>query len=306
MWQVFKNIGFFVVVIIITAGLYWGVYMDKESKQDTLNYALQLLGNDLMAKIPDSPQKAPVVQMFDDILKKTRNREIEQEQVEYLAANLLNIQNVDTTFTPEQVEAILRISLNSPLKIERPAEVTTECNEKSTRPERVVIVEKIADPSSLPDWEQLGERIRQMYDFNEKIRSQFDHQDELREKIYFRVERDLLLSIDLNLKDRLIDKKFKQLAEEMKLLEKEHAILWEENIQCEIEQEQQALKLELEELKQLQEMKHLQNLQQLEVLKNLEVLKTLDALKYLPVIDSDSINKIVKESLKDAGVDVKE
>ena len=57
MWKAFKNMWILLLVLIVSTGIYWLVYMDKESKGDALEYALLLLGNDLMAKVPDTPEK---------------------------------------------------------------------------------------------------------------------------------------------------------------------------------------------------------------------------------------------------------
>ena len=36
MSKVFKNIGFFFVVIIVSAGFYWLLFLDKQAKQDSV------------------------------------------------------------------------------------------------------------------------------------------------------------------------------------------------------------------------------------------------------------------------------
>jgi len=44
MSKALKNIGFFLVTIALTAAIFWLVFVDKESKQDVLEYSLGLLG----------------------------------------------------------------------------------------------------------------------------------------------------------------------------------------------------------------------------------------------------------------------
>ncbi len=42
MWKSLKKFGFFLVVLIITLGIFGIIFLDKESKQDVLEYALKL------------------------------------------------------------------------------------------------------------------------------------------------------------------------------------------------------------------------------------------------------------------------
>ena len=53
MRKALKNIGFFFLALIITAGIYLVVYLDKEAKQDILGYSLSMIGSEFMAMIPD-------------------------------------------------------------------------------------------------------------------------------------------------------------------------------------------------------------------------------------------------------------
>ena len=290
MWNVLKKIGFSLVVLILTTAIFWLVFLDKQSKHDVLEYSLSLLGDDLMAMVPEAADKKPVQELYDRFLQKTRQGKVEPKQVEYVAANIMNLSNAETEITPEQAEAILQLSLSSPVRIERIVDDS---------------LESIMEPYfSSEQRKSLGERIKTIYEFNNDMKGYMEdytaNQEKRQGQIKYRIEGDLKIAIDNDLKEEFDRKKFKRMAKELKQLEKERIVEWKENFAEELEQEMENLRLELESLKELTELSQLEALKQLE---SLESLKSLEMLEFIPVINADSIHAIVEQSLKAAGLD---
>jgi len=76
MVDAFKRIGFFLATIIITAGIVWLVFLDKDSQKDVLDYSLNLLGKKLLAMVPDDEEKAQVQKVYDDFVTQAKQQEV--------------------------------------------------------------------------------------------------------------------------------------------------------------------------------------------------------------------------------------
>ena len=294
MWNALQKIGFFLVVLILTAAIFWLFFLDKQSKQNVLEYSLSLLGDDLMAMVPEGADKKPVQELYDSFLQKTKQGKVEPKQVEYVAANIMNLSNAETEITPEQAEAILQLSLSSPERIERIGEETHEPLTEEPH-------------FSSEERKSLGERLKTLHEFNsemkEAMRDYAPKQEKRQRQIHYRIEGDLKIAMDKNLKAEFDRDEFKQMAKELKQLEKERIFEWKENFTEELEQEMESLRLELESLKELTELSQLEALKDLESLESLKSLEKLESLEFMPVIDADSIRAIVEQSLKAAGLD---
>lgn len=294
MGNALKKIGFFLVVLIITAAIFWLVFLDKQSKQDVLEYSLSLLGDDLMAMVPEGEGKKPVQELYDRFLQKAKQGKVEPKQVEYVAANIMNLSNAETEITPEQAEAILQLSLSSPERIER---IGADKHE--------TIIEEPYFSSE--ERKSLGKRLKTLHEFNSDMKSYMKDytakQEKRQRQIHYRIEQDLKIAMDTDLKAEFDRKKFKRMAKELKQLEKEKILEWKENFAEELEQEMENLRRELESLKELTQLSQLEALKELESLESLKSLEQLEVLEFMPVIDADSIRAIVEQSLKAAGLD---
>ncbi len=295
MGKAFKNIGFFLVTIMLTAVIFWLIFLDKESKGNVLDYSLNLVGDKLLAMVPEGEQKGSVKQMYDDFIKKAKAEQVAPEQVEYVAANIMNLSNLDTTLTPEQAEAVLKYSLEAPVKLER---VNPESIRIAIDIKRVQAVEE--DAISREQLENVGIRIRKLNELNEELRKAMkEKSEEMREKhlqLHYRIDDGLKMAIDPQFKIYLDKEKYRELSDKIRQLEREEMLEWREDFRKEMEKMR-------EELKELEELKKFKGLEKLEALKALEGLKALNGLEFVPpVINADSIKAVVKRSLEEAKI----
>ena len=215
MLNAFKKLGFFAIVLILTAAIFLLVFLDKKSKQDVLEYSLSLLGNDLLAMVPEGEGKKPVQELYDMFLQKASQGKVEPKQVEYVAANIMNLSNTESEITPEQAEAILKLSLSSPERIERTGEDKSE----------PIMEESFFSPKKA---KSLGERLNKLHKFNNEMKKTMkDHvskQGKRQQQLHYRIEQDLTIAMDTNLKAEFNREEFKRMMKELKQLEKERLL----------------------------------------------------------------------------------
>ena len=305
MMKALKKIGFFLVTVALTLFIFWLLFLDKESKSNVLEYSLNLLGDKLMAMVPDGEDKAAVKSIYDKFVKQAEAKEVAPEQVEQVAANIFNLSNLDRKLTPEQVEAVMAYSLEMPSILDRPEEKAGEL--PSTPQEKFVEPRKDARFSKKmvhENWMKLGQRIKELNEFDDEMKKAM-RQDE-REKqllLHYRIEPGLKVILDPEVRLKLEQMKNQQLAREMSKMEEKRLLEWRQNFQDEMEN----MKKELSKIQELPELEHLKNLDQFKELKalgSLEALKTLQGLEFVPpVVNVDSIQALVNRSLLEAGID---
>ena len=76
MSKAFKNMGFVLLILILTAGFYWLIFMDRATKQGTIEFTMDLLGKKLLAMIPDDSAKTPVEAMYETFLEQAEQKKI--------------------------------------------------------------------------------------------------------------------------------------------------------------------------------------------------------------------------------------
>ena len=312
-----KSIGFVVIVLIISAGFYWLIFMDKKQKEDSLEFAMNLLGDKLLAMIPEETNKKPVEKLFEDFSKRAANREISPERIEYVAASIFNLSHNESELTPEEAEALLSYSFSAPLNNDSTTHYeemmsSSDSNMKGmmSRPPRPPRPPKLERPVSPEKWKKVVRRIKQVHQFDREmqhaLKESLREQQHLQDEIRYRIDKDLKIELDAKMRELIDEKELKQLASEMRQLEREHMLEWRENFGQEFRHEMMELKHELrqlDKLKELELLRHHPDFERLKSLESLEQLKSLEKLKHIPVVDPDSIERIVRESLKAAGLD---
>ena len=308
MMDALKKIGLFLVTIALTLFIFWLVFLDKESKSDVLEYSLNLLGDKLMAMVPENSDKSSVKNLYDSFVKQAKAKEVAPEQVEYVAANIFNLSNLDTTLTPAQAKAILKYSLAAPMKLERLSNRPETSVVPSSEKASVSLVEAPDSPKSFPQqkWDDLGIRIQELNKMNDKLKyAMREHAHEMREKhlqMHYRIDKGLRVTIDPQLKEKFRHKKYRRLSRELRKMEDKELVEWRKNFKKEMEHMRYELQ-GLRKLKKLEGLENLKGLQELKALGSLEALKALEGLEFVPlVINADSIQAIVNKSLEEAGI----
>ena len=299
MWNAFRKIGIILFVLMISAGIYLVFYAEKEVREDVLEYSLNLMGDKLFAMVPEGPEKTKLNELYNDFKQRAVEGEVAPEQIEHVAANILNVSNSDSTLTPQQAEVVLLSALMAPKPPIPPIPQVLPVPEEPAVPEV---------PHEVERWEGLGERIKTMFEFNENMRRTMKEHAikhrELARQIHYQVKDGLQLALDARLRARFKGREFRRLARELRHLEKERLLEFRQNLAEELEKEMEEVHKELESLHE--SLEELKKEQAYEALKSLESLKRLEHLKDMSVVDPDSIRKVVEESLREAGIHPRE
>ncbi len=307
MGKALKSIGIFLVSIILSGFIFWLVFLDKRSQDEVLEFSLNLLGDKLMAMVPDDSEKSAVKNLYDNFVQQAKAQQVAPEQVESVAATILNLSNLDTTLSSQQAETVLNYSLEVPLKVERLRERDSlrfaEADSVQSQPAR----HKRDAAGDYDRWDGLGVRLNEFYVLNNELQKALEETAQtLREKhvqMRFCIDNGLQVKLDQQVKAQLEQKQLVDLSKKLQRLEEKELLVWRKDLQLEMDK----LAQELETLKNLEDLKKLEQLEQLGVLQSLDGLKVLDKLDFLPpAVKADSIEILVKRKLQEAGVPVDE
>ena len=160
MWESFRKIGFVLAALIISVAIYLTFYAEEEVKQNVLEYSLDLMGEKLLALVPDGTEKNKLTELYQDFKERASKGNVAPQQIESMAANILNTSNTETELTPQQAEGILRSALLAPTPIPEFPYIEPGSEEE---PPQLASVPK---PERL---QFVGKRVKTMFELNEKV-----------------------------------------------------------------------------------------------------------------------------------------
>lgn len=102
-----------IFVLSISSGIFFLLLKDQNVRDDILKTTLEMFGEELLAMVPDSPQKKSLAAKYQDFIKKAENNEIPQEEVERVIATTLNIQNAKAELNASEALALLDVKVDS-------------------------------------------------------------------------------------------------------------------------------------------------------------------------------------------------
>ncbi|MCH8874135.1 hypothetical protein IH824_15425, partial [candidate division KSB1 bacterium] len=114
MRESFRKIGFVLAALVISVAVYLTFYAEEEVKQSVLEYSLDLMGEKLLALVPDGTEKNKLNELYQSFKERATKGNVAPQQIESMAANILNTSNAETELTPQQAEGILRSAMLAP------------------------------------------------------------------------------------------------------------------------------------------------------------------------------------------------
>jgi hypothetical protein len=105
-----KKIFFALFILLISAVIFVFLVQDREVKQDILRTTLNLFGDELLAMVPDGEQKTMLEKRYQEFLTRAEKDEVADEEIERVAATILNLTNRDTVISAETAMTVLGIS----------------------------------------------------------------------------------------------------------------------------------------------------------------------------------------------------
>ena len=186
-----RDISFSIVVVFLVAiGVYW--FMEQLEK-DYLDQYISILGEKLTSMVRDSSEKTAVKELFDQFRSDVGNDQVSPEQVEQVAADILNIDNLTDSISFLEARAILE-------------------------PLPPMPVEKGSVKEYGKAWRDLEQRLERVYRFEERAKFIPD--------LNYQVDRQLKIIIDERSRDLIAKSEHKHIVLELKELEKEKSLIW--------------------------------------------------------------------------------
>jgi len=300
--KVFKNLAVLVGVLVLSTAIYLLVSENRQLKQDVLERSLSLLGEQLLALIPQGQARETVAVKWQGLVEGVNKGEIAPEQVERVAVGILNASNLDKQISGEEAEIIINMAfVPSPMdgfeQMPPLPPPTIKISRHNPPPE--VQHQKLAE---------LGKKLETICAFNKKIKNSCA-QDPAKQKVFvqnlrYELEDGIRLKADLQLKQSLDSENFKLWSQEMKRLEEEKLLDWRQNFALNLANEHQSIKVQIDSLRAVIEMQNAQKVEKQLTLVQVEVekmkaLQTLERLQHWQMVEPAALEKMVHEHLNE-------
>ncbi len=280
------------IVVVIVLGVV-GYAIIRENRSELLTNSLDTVRSRLVEMIDDVAGREAVAKHFDEFQEKVMAQEVPPEEVENIAANVLNLSNSGSTLTPEQAALILEFAST-------PAEVTLlpmpAAPSDTTLPPLVEAAPRPPTPPAPPapveaaDLDALADRLGSMIAFDVEVHEAMPDRREMARHIRYRVDEGLHIDIDPEVAEVMKQR----LPSEVERLEKQKIIVWKRNMAEEMRAERERARHELRSVTALIK-KPPREVRM--AMRQLESLKHLETLGYRPLL-SDSARQEIKVHLE--------
>jgi hypothetical protein len=164
MKNILKEYGVIVLLIVVAIS---GYFLFSQNKQDILAYTMDTLGARLAALATNDESRERIVEAFDLFSDRVARQELSPEQIELVAANVLNLSAKGEAITPEEAEFMLYMDAPNSL----PSPLFAEADEGILygQPAPVTPIIPIAPTVITADFEALGSRLEAMVKFAETV-----------------------------------------------------------------------------------------------------------------------------------------
>jgi hypothetical protein len=198
-----------VLLFVISIGGYWIV---QEIRSQNLNPYLDYLESRLLAVIPQNEDKDKVQSLYDEFKVNVEENKIAPEDVEQVAAEILNLSKDQDSITVTMAEDLLA-SVIPP----QPAEGLPEFEQRER-------------PAERKKWLELNEKMQNIYEFEETLK-----EEKLVDKFRYQFGDGLQIIADSNGMRELINTQANELILTFENLEKENILIWTEDLEQKIQ-----------------------------------------------------------------------
>ncbi len=228
-----RKIALTMLVLGISTAIFLLMVSDKQTKKEVLRPTLEALGTQLFNAVRDDSEKHELEKNYQLFVNRAEAQEIPPEQVEDVAAQILNLSSKDSLISSREALALLTIEAPTVVvKVDSPGQDGYHINIAAPVAEANPIVFK-RPPKMGRTYtpEEMAERLRSMQSFQiqmEKLARVSDKKHTIRQKYYFSpTDSGLTVRVDATLRDALGDEN-SDLARKLKELEKKRWLEWEQ------------------------------------------------------------------------------
>ncbi len=190
---------FFTAVFVLTVSslIFLFVSKDKFFKEKVLIDTLDTVGQKFLTTIRDRDERSQTERVYSTFLKKVDNEEISSEEIERVAASLLNTASRDTCLSGKEAIKILESSAPSLFESSRKSGTFV----LSPPPKGISTYRKVALPRD--EQKRLAERIQYMSKLQETLQKVTERQEK-HFVFYFQADSGLRVVMNKAFKDSLI------------------------------------------------------------------------------------------------------
>ena len=257
--------------LIIAVGSYWLI---KELPVDGIEYYVEFLGEKLVNLVPKEQEKQEVAQIYEDFKNKVREKKIKPENVEQIAAAIINLSNTNDTLSLAEAEKLMQMAL---IEIPLPSDAPEIVDHPEPTPE---------------EWEDLNERLSTVYKLDERLTDQ-EIISKKTPAIKYRVDENLNIIIDSKVRPDLENE------EVLLRLEEDKRLIWMDNMEEELNKSLVRLELQLQVLSKNREIN--ESLLKAKILthpESGEVVIVSDSLELVTIVHWDSLENQVRHEMK--------
>ncbi len=257
--------------LIIAVGSYWLI---KELPVDGIEYYVEYLGEKLVNLVPKEQEKQEVAQIYEDFKNKVREKKIKPENVEQIAAAIINLSNTNDTLSLAEAEKLMQMAL---IEIPLPSDAPEIVDHPEPTPE---------------EWEDLNERLSTVYKLDERLTDQ-EIIIKKTPAIKYRVDENLNIIIDNKVRPDLENE------EVLLRLEEDKRLIWMDNMEEELNKSLVRLELQLQVLSKNREIN--ESLLKAKILthpESGEVVIVSDSLELVTIVHWDSLENQIRHELE--------
>jgi|GEM_PF-2909301 len=229
--KVIKNILVGFLVLILSAAIFFIMVKDQQVKDNILSSSLQMFGDDLLAMVPEGEQKEVLRQKIDDFMVKADRNQVAPEEIEQVAADILNLTVQDTLLPPEEVIQIFELDEKPQrsVKTERPPQPVPPVFTKVFKRDRF----KWGPPPHYK-WDEkkknaLASQLQEMKDLHWEMQNLWQKDStlkHLRRQVVFQADSGITVALDVSLKKKLDFKSDEDLQKQIEKLERQQRLIW--------------------------------------------------------------------------------
>lgn len=111
--EIIKKIAVTIVVLVISAAVFFMLIKEQNLKKDILRTTLELFGRELLAMVPDTPQKKAMSQAINAYIDQAEQNNLPEEEIQKTIALGLNMSMSPQQPSPEELQAVFIIHTDS-------------------------------------------------------------------------------------------------------------------------------------------------------------------------------------------------
>ncbi len=217
------------LVIVISSVIFFLLVSDRKTKKEVLRPTLEALGEKLFAAVQPDSAKDDLQRDYQDFVKQAEAKEIKPEEIEKIAADILNLSIRDSMISSKDARKILAFREKTPPLPLSHDDMTAR---DPSAPKTVPWGKRLKPPLYEMNEEELAERLQKMHEVERKL--QHITINIKREKnalphdyLVFKADSGLVVKVDMEVK-KLLQEKDRLLAQQLSELEKKKWLQWQD------------------------------------------------------------------------------